>query len=78
MFPNLSAADRHAYVYRVVSRERLLELFSTTRNVLVGPELWDDPFENFMRSTPTRLHETLRATTEGDAFIGKVRYLPSG
>lgn len=116
MFLNLPAGERHAYVYRVVSLERLLELFSTGRNVLVSPELWDDPFENFilkgqrvsrhgwygqcwtrqrasdamwriyspdsngvrMRSTPTRLLESLRAATEGDAFIGKVRYLPNG
>ena len=116
MFLNLPVVERHAYVYRVVSLERLLQLFSTARNVLVSPELWDDPFENFILKSKrvsrhgwygqcwtrqsasdamwriyspdskgvqcdrhtTRLLETLRATTEGDAFIGKVRYLPNG
>ena len=28
--------------------KRLLELFQTRHNVLVAPEKWDDPFENFI------------------------------
>jgi Protein of unknown function (DUF2971) len=45
---DLTVAERAKYVYRVISLERLLELFQKRQNVLVAPEKWDDPFENFI------------------------------
>lgn len=35
-------------IYRVFSRQRLFETFTNRRLTLVAPELWDDPFENFL------------------------------
>lgn len=45
---NLSHPERESYVYRIVSLERLYELFEARKNVLVAPHKWDDPFENFI------------------------------
>jgi hypothetical protein len=35
-------------LFRVISIERLLELFTKKELVLVKPSAWDDPFENFI------------------------------
>ncbi len=45
---NLEGLDKDTPVYRVYPISRLLELFTEKKNVLVKPELWDDPFENIV------------------------------
>jgi hypothetical protein len=47
-FLDIPAGQRNSYVYRIISIERFYELFATRQNVLVSPEMWDDPFENFI------------------------------
>lgn len=39
---------RDKKIYRVMTIDRLLEMFESKENVLVKPSLWDDPFENFL------------------------------
>ena len=48
MLLNLVAADRDKYIYRIISIERLLELFHSEKNTLVNPKKWEDSFENFI------------------------------
>lgn len=38
-------------IYRVFSIDRFFELIENRHLVLVKPELWDDPFENFLSKT---------------------------
>lgn len=47
-FLNLSDIDLDRPIYRVISFERLLEIFENNTNTLVKPGKWDDPFENFI------------------------------
>lgn len=47
-FIRLSGTQRNRPVYRFVSIPRLCEFFHTRQNVLVSPDKWDDPFENFV------------------------------
>ncbi|MGJ3440663.1 DUF2971 domain-containing protein [Pseudomonas sp. Je.1.5.c] len=47
MHLNLDEADLKKYVYRTIPYERLVELFTTAKNTLVKPILWEDTFENF-------------------------------
>ena len=35
-------------IYRIFTIDRLIEMFDEKVNTLVKPELWDDPFENFL------------------------------
>lgn len=49
---NIDAGELRKKIYRIVTVERLLEMFETKMNILVKPELWDDPFENFLFNTP--------------------------
>ncbi|MBN1299346.1 MAG: hypothetical protein JW997_06650, partial [Actinobacteria bacterium] len=46
IWPNQNILDLP--VYRVFSIKRLLQIIKTSKNVLVKPELWDDPFENIL------------------------------
>lgn len=39
---------RSRHIYRIISVERLFELFEYRQNVLTKPKKWDDPFENFI------------------------------
>lgn len=48
MYLNLDEADLKKYVYRTIPYERLVELFTTKKNTLVKPNLWEDTFENFI------------------------------
>ncbi len=41
-------------IYRVFAIDRLIEMFEEEENALVKPELWDDPFENFILNIPIR------------------------
>lgn len=54
-FLNLSSSERDNFVYRIVSLDRLYELFKSSRNVLVKPHKWEDPFENFILKCKVRL-----------------------
>ncbi|WP_202943041.1 DUF2971 domain-containing protein [Alteromonas macleodii] len=49
---NIDYSDRGAKIYRIMTVDRLLDMFETKTNVLVKPCLWDDPFENFLFNTP--------------------------
>ena len=52
---DLSVKDQ--YIYRIISVDRLYELFSTNQNTLVSPKKWEDPFENFILKSKARLHD---------------------
>ncbi len=54
-FINIDLSVKNQYIYRIISLDRLYELFSTKTNVLVSPEKWDDPFENFILNSKARL-----------------------
>lgn len=41
-----------APIFRVFTIDRLLEVLQTRRLALVRPQLWDDPFENFLYQLP--------------------------
>lgn len=45
---HLSQTERTRPVYRFVCITRLYQLFDKKQNVLVSPDKWDDPFENFI------------------------------
>ena len=55
MFYNLKEKDLDKYIYRIISLERLEELFTTKNNVLVKPSKWEDLFENFILKSKVRL-----------------------
>ena len=44
----LPPAMNDKFIYRIVSCERLFDLFASKQNVLVKPKKWEDPFENFI------------------------------
>ena len=52
---NLSESELDKPVYRIISIDRLEQLFNTKTNVLVSPEKWDDPFENFILKSKIKL-----------------------
>lgn len=54
-FINLDLNVKDQYIYRIISLDRMYELFSTRKNVLVSPKKWDDPFENFILNSKARL-----------------------
>jgi hypothetical protein len=45
---DIAASELDGFIYRIVRVPRLLELFNKKQNVLVRPNKWDDPFENFI------------------------------
>lgn len=49
---NIEQKDYNKNIYRIFSIDRLFELFNNKENVLVKPEIWDDPFENFILKIP--------------------------
>lgn len=56
-FLNLGPHEVDQYIYRIISLKRLYQLFETKKNVLVSPELWDDPFENFIMKSKVRFND---------------------
>lgn len=56
-FINLKRHELDKFVYRIVSKERLFEIFTTNENVLVRPSKWDDSFENFILRSKGRLKD---------------------
>jgi hypothetical protein len=54
-YVRIPASQRNYPVYRIISLERLWELFEKRVNTLVKPIRWDDPFENFVMGLKGRL-----------------------
>jgi hypothetical protein len=48
---DIPASQGDDFVYRIIKTCRLFDLLSASKNVLVRPKLWDDPFENFILSS---------------------------
>ena len=55
MLLNLKDDDLDKQIYRIISFERLLELFVSGKNTLVKPSEWSDTFENFILKSKVRL-----------------------
>ncbi len=69
---NIPKPERRRFIYRIISVERLLELFETKQNVLVKPSKWNDPFENFILRSRVRLPTGEYARFEfHDKFYGQ-------
>lgn len=51
---DISQQEQNNNIYRIFKVERLIELFEQMNNALVKPELWDDPFENFILNIPIK------------------------
>lgn len=47
MYLNLEEPEYDNHIYRIISYERLIEIFDSRKNTLVKPKLWEDTFENF-------------------------------
>jgi hypothetical protein len=52
---NLPKAERNYPIYRIMSLERLFQMFDESSNYLVRPRMWEDPFENFISNLQGRL-----------------------
>lgn len=50
-FINLESKDLDRSIYRVLSVNRLFQMFEKKVNVLVKPKLWEDPFENYIMNS---------------------------
>ena len=70
-FVNIDNPD--LYIYRVFKANRLIEMFKTKKLVVVKPELWDDPFENFLikSSTPLPSGGIMSFRGVADCFYGQ-------
>jgi len=51
---DISQEERGKNIFRVLTIERLIEMFEKKINTLVKPERWDDPFENFILNIPVK------------------------
>lgn len=45
---HLTKAERSGFLYRIMSLDRLFQMFAERANYLVRPIMWEDPFENFI------------------------------
>ena len=52
---NIAKSELDEHIYRIISLERLLELFVTKKNTLVKPKMWEDVFENFILKSRVKL-----------------------
>ena len=50
-FINLTEKELDKPIFRVLSVNRLFQLFEDKVNVLVNPKLWEDPFENYIMNS---------------------------
>jgi hypothetical protein len=50
-FLNLTEEEKDQPIFRVITIDRLFELFKEKNNVLVNPKKWGDPFENFIMNS---------------------------
>jgi len=74
----LSKSVWDTFVYRIIPINRLFELFATRQNVLVKPEKWEDPFENFILHARVQLPDGASATIGfRDHFYGQCWTLQS-
>jgi hypothetical protein len=55
MLLNIEENELDKKIYRVLSLERLQELFVTGENTFVKPSKWEDTFENFILKSKVRL-----------------------
>src|SRR4051812_3004578 len=72
---SIPSNERKINVYRIISLERFFEMFTKKENVLVKPQKWEDPFENFILNWPSRADESakfVRPTVHGQCWtVGK-------
>jgi hypothetical protein len=54
-FLNLTEKQKDEPIFRIITINRLFQLFETRNNVLVRPKKWDDPFETFISESITKL-----------------------
>ena len=54
MYIGLSRKQQSRYLYRIISLERLFQLFRSGKNALVHPSKWDDPYENLILKSKVR------------------------
>jgi len=54
-------------VFRIFTVKRLREVFDDKALALVKPEVWDDPYENFLLNAPVRLGDGTIATMKSIA-----------
>jgi hypothetical protein len=52
---NFRSSELNLYVYRIMSLDRLYQMFYESSNYLVRPIMWEDPFENFIAKIQGRL-----------------------
>lgn len=45
---HIDKLNKRDFIYRIISLERLYQLFHDRENVLVNPSYWDDPYENII------------------------------
>jgi hypothetical protein len=57
--------DPDAAIFRVFSRDRLLEVIRERKLTLVRPALWDDPFDNFLLNSEGELPDGRPVSMEG-------------
>lgn len=50
-FLNFKEGEIDQPIFRIISIDRLFQLFTEKHNVLVNPKRWDDPFENFIMNS---------------------------
>ena len=62
---HINKAKQGKKIYRIMTVDRLLDMFETSTNVLVKPSLWDDPFENFLFNT--------QVIQEGGEYVSVLR-----
>lgn len=55
-------------IYRIFNLDRVEEILRDKTLVLVKPELWEDPFENFLSKVPVTLARSGGTCTVGELF----------
>jgi hypothetical protein len=55
IYLNLAKKDYDKPIYRIIGKDRLMELFQKEKNTLVHPSKWDDPYENFILKSKVRM-----------------------
>lgn len=70
---NIQDIDLDSPIYRVYKIDYLIENFRKKQDVLVRPNEWDDPFENFLLSCKIKyqVHFTLDPSTLKNDFYGQ-------
>ena len=56
-FINLTEKELDKPIFRVLSVNRLFQLFEEKVNVLVNPKLWEDPFENYIMNSTGEMED---------------------